>query len=205
MLKIGLTGGIGSGKSVVAEIFRVLGIPVFDADREAKNIMNADAALMAAIISEFGEQAYVNDQLDRKYIADIVFKDPFKLEKLNALVHPAAITAAEKWWQVQTTPYVIKEAALLFEAGSASHLDYVIGVRAPKALRIHRVMQRENTTREEVLLRMQRQIDDDIKMRLCDFVIDNDEQQMLLPQVLQLHEKFINEALTVSHLAPHHS
>src|SRR6476469_2595433 len=139
MLKIGLTGGIGSGKSVVAEIFRVLGIPVFDADREAKSIMNTDEALMAAIIAEFGEQAYRNDQLDRKYLANIVFKDSLQLEKLNALVHPAAISAAHRWFKVQITPYVIKEAAILFESGSAGDLDYVIGVYAPASLRIQRV------------------------------------------------------------------
>ena len=114
---------------------------------------------------------------NRKYIADIVFNDAYKLEQLNALVHPVTIAAADKWMNEQTTPYIIKEAALMFEAGAAAHLDYVIGVYAPQALRLQRVMQRDNINREDVLARMNNQIDETIKMKLCDFVIVNDEQQ----------------------------
>lgn len=191
-LKIGLTGGIGSGKSTVAKIFSILGIPVFYADAAARNIMNEDAELKQQIKQTFGETAYENEILNRKYIADIVFNDPFKLEQLNAIVHPAAMAMAEKWMQQQTTPYVIKEAALFFEAGSAEGLDYIIGVYAPQHLRIQRVMQRDNVTREEVLARMGRQINEEMKMRLCDFVIANNEQQLVIPQVLQLHEKFLH-------------
>jgi dephospho-CoA kinase len=194
ILKVGLTGGIGSGKTIVASIFKVLGIPVFDADTEAKEIMNTDELLMEQIKKEFGKESYKEGQLDRKFIAEKIFKDRYQLEKLNSIVHPATINAATKWIKNQTSPYIIKEAALMFEAGSATNLDYVIGVTAPKTLRLKRVMDRSNMSREEVLERMDRQIDDVIKMRLCDFVIVNDEQQMLLPQVIQLHEQFLQLA-----------
>ncbi len=193
-LRIGLTGGIGSGKSTVANIFKVLGIPVFDADNAAKNIMNEDEVLRAEIIKTFGEDAYTDNVLNRKYIANIVFNDAFKLEQLNAIVHPATIASAEKWVQQQQAPYTIKEAALLFESGSAAGLDYIIGVFAPQALRIKRVMERDGISREEVLSRIGNQIDEDIKKRLCDFVLVNDEQQLLIPQVLALHQKFIEIA-----------
>jgi dephospho-CoA kinase len=192
-MRIGLTGGIGSGKSMVAGIFKVLGIPVFDADAAAKHIMETDPGLRQSIINAFGEGAYQGNQLDRKYLASIVFKDQYQLNRLNALVHPAAIAAGKNWAAAQSTPYTIKEAALFFEAGSTEGMDYIIGVYAPKHLRIKRVMDRDGVTREEVLARMQRQIQEEIKMRLCDFVIMNDEQQLLIPQVLKLHEHFLAE------------
>ena len=191
MLKIGLTGGIGSGKSLVANIFNVLGIPVFDADKQAKLIMEADERLIQSIRKSFGDAVYTGRQLNRSYLANIVFADPAKLEILNALVHPATIKAADVWMNSQTTPYVIKEAALMFEAGSATHLQYVVGVSAPQAIRIKRVIERDQLSREQVLSRMSRQIDESIKMKLCDFVIVNDEQSLLIPQVLELHTKFL--------------
>ncbi len=194
VLRIGLTGGIGSGKSTVAAIFTVLGIPVFDADTEAKQIMETDPGLRNAIIEKFGPETYKDGRLDRKYLSSIVFNDSFQLELLNSLVHPFAIAAAEVWALGQTTPYVVKEAALFFEAGSASGLDYMIGVYAPQHLRLQRVMNRDQVTREEVLARMQRQIQEEIKMRLCDFVILNDDQQLLIPQVVKLHERFLKES-----------
>lgn len=194
MLKIGLTGGIGSGKTAVAGIFGILGIPVFDADTQAKYVMEKDRQLIEAITGVFGEAAYDNGKLNRAYLAGIVFNDSYKLEQLNALVHPATIAAADKWMKNQSTSYVIKEAALMFESGSATHLDYVIGVHAPMHIRIKRVMDRDNATREQVLARMARQIDETIKMKLCDFVITNDEQQLLIPQVLKLHEHFLQIA-----------
>ncbi|MDB5250378.1 MAG: dephospho-CoA kinase, partial [Segetibacter sp.] len=171
MLKIGLTGGIGSGKSVVAAIFKVLGIPVFDADREAKVIMEKDEQLALSIQKIFGKESYTGQKLNRPFLANLVFNDPFKLEQLNSLVHPVTIEAADSWMDLQTTPYVIKEAALMFEAGSASSLDYIIGVHAPHAIRLKRVMERDHVTREQVLERMNRQISEVIKMKLCDFVV----------------------------------
>lgn len=191
-LRIGLTGGIGSGKSTVAQIFEVLGIPVYYADEEAKRIMHEDTVLKEQLIQHFGPATYRNGILDRKHLAGIVFNDPGKLELLNSLVHPATIRDGEQWMQRQTTPYAIKEAALIFESGSQSHLDYIIGVSAPDALRIHRTMQRDHVTRDEVIARMSKQIKQIIKMRLCDFVIVNDEQQAVMPQVLQLHEKLLS-------------
>jgi len=194
MLKIGLTSGIGSGKTSVAQIFSILGIPVFDADFEAKDLMEKDEQLTSAIRKTFGDQSYTSGKLNRSHIANIVFNDPLKLDMLNALVHPAAINAANRWMNAQTTPYVIKEAALLFESGSAAHLDLVIGVHAPTYLRIKRVMDRDHVNRDQVISRMNRQISEAIKMKLCDFVVTNDEQQLLIPQVLQLHTKFLQMA-----------
>lgn len=192
MLKIGLTGGIGSGKSVAAGIFKVFHIPVFDADTEAKLIMEKDEQLAQSIQKLFGEETYTEKKLNRKHLANIAFNDPRKLEQLNALVHPAAILAANSWMDLQRASYVIKEAALLFEAGSAQSLDFVIGVYAPKSLRIKRVMERDSATHEQVLARVSRQMDEEEKMKLCDFVVVNDEQQLLTPQVVQLHEKFLS-------------
>ncbi len=194
MLKIGITGGIGSGKSIVSKIFETLGIPVFDADTAAKKVMDEDEFLKIKLQKEFGADVYTNGKLNRKYLSAIVFNDKAKLERLNTLVHPAAIEMGLQWASKQIAPYIIKEAALLFEAGSAFNLDYVIGVSAPQHLRIHRAMERDNISREEVLARMNKQIEENIKMRLCDFVIVNDEQQLVTPQVLQLHERFLQEA-----------
>ena len=192
MLKIGLTGGIGSGKSAVAGIFKVLDIPVFDADTAAKQVMEKDVELVLSIQKNFGEGSYKNKKLNREFLANIVFNDQDKLKQLNAIVHPATIAAANKWMDEQVAPYVIKEAALLFEAGSNTNLDYVIGVFAPQPLRIKRVAERDNITNEQVFASMNRQMNEEEKMKLCDFVVFNDEQQLLIPQVLQLHEKFLS-------------
>jgi dephospho-CoA kinase len=190
-LKVGITGGIGSGKTVVVNIFKTLGIPVFDADTAAKKAMYENIDIKKNIIELFGEPAYVNDEPDRKYIAGIVFNDALKLEQLNAIVHPVTIKMAEDWMLQQTTHYGLKEAAILFESGAATGLDYVIGVYAPQHMRIQRAMQRDHVSREEVLKRMAKQIDEHMKMKLCDFVITNDEQQLLIPQVLQVHQKLL--------------
>lgn len=194
MLSIGLTGGIGSGKSIVAQVFKTLGIPVLDADALAKQIMQEDESVKDKIKEAFGAEAYSQDQLNRPYIANIVFKDPFQLQVLNAIVHPATIDASKKWSAQQNAPYTIKEAALFFESGSAEGMDFIIGVYAPDALRIHRVMQRDQLNRAQVIDRMQHQISQTIKMKLCDRVILNDEQSLLVPQVLALHKEFTKEA-----------
>lgn len=194
MLKLGLTGGIGSGKTTVAKVFELLGAPVYYADDEAKRIMNEDKQLRVSIQKHFGDAAYKNDELDRAYLASKVFHDPLQLEKLNSLVHPATIRDAAEWMNRQHTAYVIKEAALIFESGAAEHLDYVIGVYAPLPLRIKRTMERNDLNQDEVVKRMKNQIDEHIKMKLCDFVIYNDEQQLVIPQVIELHEKFLKLA-----------
>lgn len=196
MLRVGLTGGIGSGKSTVAAVFGTLGIPVASADEEAKRLMNEDQGLRAAIIQHFGAGAYAGETgpLDRKFLAQRVFSDPARLELLNSLVHPVTIREGERWAQSLTGryPYVIREAALLFETRAAAHLDFIIGVSAPASLRIHRAMQRDHTTREAILQRMRNQIDEDIKMRLCDAIIRNDDREPIIPQVLELHHKLIS-------------
>lgn len=191
MLKIGLTGGIGSGKTTVSQIFKILGVPVFDADTAAKEAMEHNPVLKEKLINTFGAAVFVEHKLNRKYLADIVFNDAHQLDVLNALVHPITIAAAADWFATQNSPYVIKEAALIFEAGAGVGLDYIIGVFAPTALRIKRVMDRDHLSREDVLSRMKRQIDDQIKMKLCDFVIQNNNQALLTKQVLELHEKFL--------------
>jgi len=192
VLRVGLTGGIGSGKSTAAQIFEVLGIPVYYADVAAKRLMNENVELRSAIINIFGKEAYSNETLDRKYIASIVFSDPAKLESLNAIVHPATKKDGESWMLQQTTPYAIHEAALIFEAKVSDRLDYVIGVSSPAELRIKRAMERDNVTREEVLKRMNKQLDEEIKMSNCDFILINDEQELLIPQVIKLHQKLLD-------------
>ncbi|HET9826319.1 MAG TPA: dephospho-CoA kinase [Chitinophagaceae bacterium] len=191
MLKVGLTGGIGSGKTTVAKIFELLGVPVYYADDEAKRIMNEDEELKKSIQRQFGENAYKNGELDRTYLAARVFHDPFQLEILNSLVHPATIRDAAKWMNQQDAPYTLKEAALIFESGAIEQLDYVIGVYAPLSLRMKRIMERNGVDQEEVIKRMNNQIDEQIKMKLCDFVIHNDEQQLVIPQVMELHQTLL--------------
>lgn len=192
MLKIGLTGGIGSGKTTVAKIFELLNVPVYYADAASKRLYHTDKNLISALKKNFGEDIYTNEILNRTKLAEIVFNDPHKLALLNQLVHPLTIQDAQNWMKLQTAPYIIKEAALLFETGSASDLDYIIGVNAPLSIRIQRVMERDSITREQVLSRMDQQMDEDIKMSLCEFVITNSEQELLIPQVLSLHEKLKN-------------
>jgi dephospho-CoA kinase len=190
-LKIGLTGGIGSGKSTVAKIFELLDVPVYYADEASKRLYHTDQDLILSVKKHFGEDIYTKEQLNRSKLAAIVFNDPQKLELLNELVHPPTIRDAAEWMKKQTAPYIIKEAALLFESGSVAGLDYVIGVQAPIHIRIKRVMDRDKVPREDVLSRAARQIDENIKMRLCDFVINNDEQHMVIPQVLALHSRLL--------------
>lgn len=194
MLKIGLTGGIGSGKSTVARIFEILGIPVYYADAAAKRLMNTDPALREQIIAAFGAEAYTGGELNRQYLAQQVFHDEKKLAGLNSLVHPATIHDAEKWIAAQTSPYTVKEAALIFESGSEKLLDYVIGVSAPQELRIQRTMQRDHISREEVLKRIHQQMDEKLKMEQCNFIVYNDEEQPVLPQVLALHRQLLELA-----------
>ncbi len=191
MLKIGLTGGIGSGKTTVSQIFEVLGVPVYYADDAAKKLMNEDEELKQQIIKNFGEESYVNGLLNRTFLAKTVFSNPEKTVLINSLIHPATIADAEKWMNMQSTPYAIKEAALIFEAGAEKKLDLVIGVYAPEELRIKRVMARNNISEEAVRLRIQKQMQEEIKMSLCDTVMINDETQLLIPQVVTFHENLL--------------
>ncbi|MHB1178993.1 MAG: dephospho-CoA kinase [Daejeonella sp.] len=193
MFKIGITGGIGSGKTTVCKIYEVLGIPVFYADDAAKTIMHTDALLKMDIIKVFGEQSYSKEgELNRKYLSLIVFNNEQELNKLNALVHPAVFKAFEIWVSEQTeAPYVIKEAALLFESESHKMCDQTVLVRSPEALRIRRILERDGISLAEVRLRMKRQLTDEKKQELADYVILNDERNLLIPQVLALHQHFL--------------
>ena len=194
MIKVGLTGGIGSGKTTVAKVFETLGIPVYYADDRTKYLMNTDETLKASIIQHFGNDTYKNGELDRKYLAAIVFNNKEKLELLNSLTHPITIRDADEWMKQQTTLYTIKEAALLFESGAAQQLDYIIGVYAPQHIRVKRVVQRDNLPVEDVMKRISRQIDEEMKMKLCDFIITNNDHQLVIPQVLELHKRFSEES-----------
>jgi dephospho-CoA kinase len=191
MLKVGLTGGIGAGKSIVAHFFEVLNIPVYDADTSAKKLMQEDLSLRQSIKENFGEESYVNGRLNRSYLSALVFSDKTKLELLNRLVHPVTHAHAQRWFASQSTPYAIKEAALFFESGTAEDLHYIIGVTAPLSLRIKRVMERDQVGETKVKERMKHQLDDSIKMKLCDFVINNSEQELVIPQVLKIHSQLI--------------
>jgi dephospho-CoA kinase len=192
MLKIGITGNIGGGKTTVSKIFEVLGVPVFYADDAAKKVMVEDPILIDALKEAFGVEAYFNDgTLNRKHIASIVFNDEAQLAKLNAITHPAVFRAFDTWvGQVKIAPYVIKEAALLFESTSYKMCDYSVMVTAPLELRIARVMQRDGFTRAEVESRNARQFSEEKKIGLADHVIRNDDIELVIPQVLELHEKF---------------
>jgi len=193
MLKVGITGNIGSGKTTVSKVFEILGVPVFYADDAAKNVMVTDKILIDGIIAAFGDMSYYEDgTLNRKHVASIVFKDESKLAKLNQLVHPAVFRAFDEWAaNIKDAPYIMKEAALLFESNSYKMCDNTIMVTAPLELRIKRVMNRDGFNREDILSRDARQFTEEKKMALADFVIRNDDTELVIPQVLALHSKFI--------------
>ncbi|MFC6101822.1 dephospho-CoA kinase [Olivibacter domesticus] len=190
---IGVTGGIGSGKTVVCRIFETLGYPVFYADDEAKKVMTEDAGLVKGIKQHFGENAYFNDgSLNRKLLSDIVFHDADKLNVLNSLVHPATIKAYQNWAEKQQTALIFKEAALLFESNSYKLSDFNILVTAPASIRMQRVIKRDNVTGDIVKARMDKQMTDEEKEKLTDFIIVNDDKHALIPQVLRLNDHFLS-------------
>jgi dephospho-CoA kinase len=192
-LQVGITGGIGSGKSLVCKIFQCLGVPTYDADSRAKYVMTTDTILIQQIQKEFGNLSYnPKGVLNRKYLADTVFSDPGQLEKLNSLVHPRVAADYSNWVVSHSdAPYVIKEAALLFESGSANALDKIIAVYAPETVRIQRVLQRDtHRTEQAVKGVIQNQMNEEEKRDKADFVILNDDSMLIIPQVLQLHKQF---------------
>ncbi len=193
MLKVGITGGIGSGKTTVCKIFEVLGVPVYYADDRAKEIINNDSEIKQQIRNLLGESVYFHDgTLDRKRVASIVFNFPELLEQYNAIVHPAVIEDAKKWLRKnQHHDYVIKEAALLYEAETYKDLDYIICVSAPEHVRIERIMQRDQLTEDEIRMRMNNQLPEEEKINRSDFVIYNNGDTPLIPQVMEIHEKLI--------------
>lgn len=195
MRKVGITGGIGSGKTTVCKIFETLGIPIYYADDRAKWLMVNSPALQTGIINLFGKESYDEEgQLNRAYIGGIAFKHPKKLQKLNALVHPAVFVDGENWQQEQLAhqfPYTLKEAALLYESGSHKFLDKMIVVTAPEELRIERVMKRDGLDKEAVQDRIARQMPEAEKVAQADYIITNDGQQLLIPQVLEIHQQLL--------------
>lgn len=194
MLKVGITGNIGSGKTTVSRIFEVLGIPVFYADTAAKDVMVKDEILIVAIKDAFGDASYFDDgSLNRKHIANIVFNDEKELAVLNSIVHPAVFRAFDNWVkQYNHAPYVLKEAALLFESDSYKMCDKTIMVTAPLQMRIQRVTARDGMSEAEMMSRESKQFTEDKKVKLADFVIKNDNSELVIPQVLRLHEEFMN-------------
>ncbi len=191
MLKVGITGGIGSGKTTVCRIFETLGIPVYYADDRAKTIMVENKQVVNQVKDLFGAEAYLHDgSLNRQHIANIAFNDQQKLSQLNAVVHPAVFADGDQWHQQQMdVPYTLKEAALLFESGSYRQMDKLITVFAPEDLRIQRVLKRDDTYEEQVRQRIAKQMSDEEKTKLTDYVIYNDGQQALIPQVLKIHHQ----------------
>lgn len=190
MKKIGLTGGIGSGKSTVAEVFQALNVPVFVSDEQARAIQNEDSGVVSSIMALFGKDIYSGGKLDRAKLASIVFTDRKKLERLNAIVHPAVAKAFNDFAiKHSACPYVLKEAAIIFEHGLEKQLDAVITVIAPDEVRIRRVMERDRVSREDVQKRIANQLSQEEKAQRSDFVIVNDGKQLIVPQVLAIHEQ----------------
>jgi len=196
MLKIGITGNIGSGKTTVAKVFELLGIKVFYADAEAKKVMTADTVLIEGVKKAFGKESYLDDgALNRKHIASIVFNSEDELNKLNALVHPAVFRAFDGWAKgYASEPYVIKEAAILFESGSYKFCNETLLVAAPLETRIKRVIGRDNISRAEVEAREARQFTQEKKMEMASHILINDDSRLLIPQILELHQQFLKLA-----------
>jgi dephospho-CoA kinase len=193
MLKVAVTGGIGSGKSIVCRLFSSLGIPVFNADYEANRLMKEDPDVKKNIISAFGNEVYLsNGDIHRKKLADLIFNDNIALRKINGIVHPAVRKSFFNWAEKQTAGYVIQEAAIIFESGASELFDKIITVYAPEELRIKRVMERDSVSREKVLERMNNQLSDEFKISKSDFVIVNNDIDMLIPQVLKIHNNLIS-------------
>lgn len=207
MIKVGITGGIGSGKSLICRIFNIMGIPHYNADYFAKYLMQTDETLINAIKNKFGNTIYQNNQLNRKALANIVFNNEEKLNELNQIVHPAVFKHAQAWFNKQMLnenaqkqplkkhhpPYAIKEAALLFETGSYQMLDITILVLAPEAVRINRVLKRDKTDIVSIKNRMNKQWNDAQKKELTKYCIYNDGVQAIIPQINQIHQKLIGK------------
>ena len=192
-LEIGITGGIGSGKSTVSHIFSILGIPIYDADSRAKYLMAHHEDLKQAIQKAFGKEAYLeNGELNRGFLAAQVFNDGEKVKTINALVHPAVAKDYLQWLAKQQSPYIVREAALMIESGSHKLLDILITVFAPESLRIERIRKRDPQRSEaEIRAIISKQIAEEEKLQLADFIIYNDEEHPLIPQVLALHHHFL--------------
>ena len=187
MKKIGLTGNIGSGKTTIASLFEVLGIAVFNADNEAKRLMGDDKDLKNELIVAFGNEVFIDNKLNRNYLADLAFNDELVLKKLNSLVHPVVQNAFDKWSDEQISPYVIKEAAILFESNTYQSLDPIICVTCPENIRIERLLKRDNVSKEQLIQRINNQWQEEKKKSMSDYIVVNDDSCLVTPQVLNIH------------------
>lgn len=191
MKVVGLTGGIGSGKTTVSNMFKDLDVPVYIADLEAKKLMNTSKVVKRKLVDLFGAKAFKNNELNRTYIASKIFNDDAYLNKMNAIIHPYVAKHFKKWLQQQTAQYVIKEAAIIFEHNMQSQYDFIITVIAKEQERIDRILKRDNTTKEKVLAIMKHQLDDKEKVKMSDFVIVNDTLEHTKQQVLKTHDSIL--------------
>lgn len=192
-MKVGVTGGIGSGKTTVCRVFSILGIPVFAADIEANKIMDTDPSVIEEVNSIAGREIYTNGFLNRNELAGIIFNDKNLLEKINQVVHPLVRRNFDLWQQSQNAVYVIYEAAILLESGSLGTVDKIITVTAPLEERIERVVKRNNLTREQILERIRNQSSDEYKVAMSDYVIDNSDNKLIIPEILRIHEEIIKQ------------
>ena len=188
MVIVGLTGGIGSGKTTVAKMFSDLGVPVYIADTEAKKLTNSSKLIQRELIALLGKNAYINNVLDRKYVADKIFNDKNLLQAVNSIIHPKVALHFKKWVSKQKSNYVIKEAAILFENGTYKNCDFIILVTAPKAIRIKRVMERDQATQFEIEQRMDNQWSDEKKEQLADIILENIDIEATKEKVLSIHK-----------------
>lgn len=191
MIIVGLTGGIGSGKTTVSNMFKDLGVPVYIADIEAKNLMNSSKVIKRKLIELFGQKAFEGDTLNRPYIASKIFNDDTYLKKMNAIIHPKVANHFKHWLQKQSSKYVIKEAAIIFEHNMQSQYDYLITVISNEEDRIERILKRDNTTKDKIVSIMKHQLNDEEKIKLSDFVIINDKLEHTKEQVLNIHNSIL--------------
>jgi dephospho-CoA kinase len=190
---VGLTGGIGSGKTTVANYFKELGIPVYIADVEAKLLMKRSKVIIRKLIQLFGSETYYKGELNKPFIANKIFNDPVLLEKMNTIVHPKVASHFKRWLKRQDAPYVIKEAAIIFENNTYTSLDYIITVIAPERTRINRVIERDGSSEERVKAIVKNQWSDAEKVKLSDFVIENIELADTKNQVINIHQKILKK------------
>jgi len=192
--RLGVTGGIGSGKTTVCRIFRVLGVPVFVADVAARQLMNSDTNIRSQINAIAGEDLYTTDELDRKELARLIFNKPDLLHRVNAAIHPAVLRIFDEWAENSEAPYVIMEAAILFEAKADVLVDRVVAISAPLEERIARVMGRNELSREEVMERINNQLEDDEREEQSYYVINNADNEMIIPEILKIHDDMLRLA-----------
>ena len=188
-IKVGITGGIGSGKSTICEVFRLLGVPIFEADKVAKNLMNSNDEVIESLIRLFGKDIYTsNKELNRKKLAEIIFNNVIQLKKVNQIIHPAVRATFHKWAEIQDSPYIIHEAAILFESEFYKMMDFTILVTAPEEIRIERVMKRDGTDTKKIRERMEKQWPDSEKRKLASIELVNDDKNLIIPQIIKIDE-----------------